>query len=83
MAGEHTGSNENNRSSKTILRVTNKNTTSSEKDFDIKRLILAVEKLSTAIQDSNTLNEKKFLLEKKKFINEIRINETKDTKTNG
>lgn len=83
MAGEHTGSNGSNRSPKTIVRVTNKNTTSSEKDFDVKRLILAVEKLSTAIQDSNALNEKKFLLEKKKFINEIRLNESKDNKTNG
>ena len=39
-------------------------------EFDIPRLTEAMEKLANAMVESNKLEEKKLLLEHKKFINE-------------
>jgi hypothetical protein len=39
-------------------------------EFDIPRLAEAMEKLATAITESNKLEEKKLLIEQKRFLNE-------------
>ena len=39
-------------------------------DFDIPRLTEAMEKLATAINEKNKIEEKKLLLEQKRFLNE-------------
>ena len=39
-------------------------------EFDVPRLAEAMEKLATAITESNKIEEKKLVLEQKRFLNE-------------
>lgn len=43
-------------------------------DFDLPRLAEAMENLASAITESNKIEEKKLLIEQKRFLNEKREN---------
>ena len=43
-------------------------------DFDLPRIAEAMEKLASAINESNKIEEKKLLIEQKRFLNEKREN---------
>jgi hypothetical protein len=47
-------------------------------EFDVPRLAEAMEKLATAINESNKIEEKKLLIEQKRYLNE-----RKDARTTG
>ena len=41
-------------------------------EFDVPRLAEAMEKLATAINESNKIEEKKLLIEQKRYLNETK-----------